>query len=711
MSETDIDLRGIVGVLQRRARLIGASVAIVLCVTLVVLFSMRPLYTSEALVLINTGSENLIDPVASNPSSFGDNAQIDSEVAILRSSAVLMSVIHANNLIDDAEFGSQSGGMGWLRSIFGMQRQASLDDENAHQKALLKLNRATHISRVGLTYVIAVRFTSQSPKKSAALANAIAENYLDLQLQAKVKNIQLARNTLQQQAEAAARAISVSESTFDNFISENIDAIGFETGRAELAHMRDAILELEAEKAAALASVQTAQEHLARGDWAGISQLLDDENIGALHVQRVAHARELNTVRDAGAQQRLTQALQKIEGTLRELTQVEISSLNASVKNAQTASRALKQQLRTNVLNSELPPEILTRIYAVQQNAEIARAQYQDLLARVANLDAQAHTQIADGRIVSKALPPIRPSFPNMPLVVSFALLSALGGGVGLAFLYENFVGGFSSAAQLRNVLKSKGGHSIPFVAQSMLQDSDGQFENIADLMFSAPLSPYAESIRRLRLECEQAARLHERESGLGAVILVASSVPEEGKSTVSLALARAFAQSGKSTLLIDCDLRKPSLHEYIGVQTAVGLQDYLQHPDDQEMLEAIAIADDKSPLTLIIGAQRSDAPTDQLSGGGALSKLINGARSRAQIVILDSPPILSVVDGLYLAEHADVIAMVVRWASTPQNEVRDALAALSNATGPAAETVMVLNQQQTGMGSYAQRYAGDIKR
>ena len=97
---------------------------------------------------------------------------------------------------------------------------------------------------------------------------------------------------------------------------------------------------------------------------------------------------------------------------------------------------------------------MLTGIYQLQQNAEIARNQYQTLLARVSDVEQQASLQIADSRVVSPALAPTNTSFPNPPLFLTLALLSAVALGVGLAFLYENYIGGFTTEGQVSAVLR-----------------------------------------------------------------------------------------------------------------------------------------------------------------------------------------------------------------------------------------------------------------
>jgi capsular exopolysaccharide synthesis family protein len=173
----------------------------------------------------------------------------------------------------------------------------------------------------------------------------------------------------------------------------------------------------------------------------------------------------------------------------------------------------------------------------------------------------------------------------------------------------------------------------------------------------------FGEEFRSLRTRV--AATLNERHK----IVLVTSSLPQEGKSTVSSTLARSFAQLEWKTLLVDADLRKPSLHAIFGIDRAPGLTDLLQG----RMAETDAIAASDSPfLDLLSAGAPSDSPAELLHSNAA-PDLLRGLAARYEYVVVDSPPLTSITDTLLLSGYVDGILFVVRGRVSPRELVKTA--------------------------------------
>ncbi len=694
-SQTSIDLRGIFGLLRRHFRLILVTVVTIVAVVGFVSFSLQPIYSSSALILVDPSRKNLLDGDSAAASSSGDSARIDSEVEILRSDNVLLKVIESENLLADRGF-VQLPLTSRLLAFLRLAPPQLPSAEQALGEALTTLRRAVTVQRRGLTYLISVEARSPSPDQAARLANAVANAYIGEQLASKVNSTLVARDLLQARISDAQAAIASSERAFDEFIETNIQELENTPGGSQIGEIRAQIAALEEVRNRNGRLANSVRLDLAESDWNSLVSSLGNAALLELQSQR----EELLAQLQGGGQNAngldLAAAIADLEDQIRSAATTQTRQLQEEIVDAQGRQTNLRQQLRSMALNSGLSADALTEIYGLQQNAELARQQYQTLLSRLQDLETQANLQVADSRIVSAALPPMTPSFPNRLLLIGLAISASIGIGVALAFLYENFIGGFLSEGQLASVLRARAVVPVP------KQRAKNERESLADLMVSAPLSVFAESVRRLRAATQQALR----NSGVRetAVIMVSSTAPNEGKTTVALALARSYALSGVSTMLIDCDLRKPSLHRHLGMEPSQGLYEYLADEESDNFTKIIA-QDTVSSATLLLGARRSDLPTDQLLTGRAFERLIAAARNSFDVIIIDTPPVGPVVDSLYVAPFADAIVFVTRWASTSQIDAKQAIAALGESKKPEAELVAVLNQQDVTRAAYLRRY------
>ncbi len=703
LDEPEFDLRGIVDVLRRHWKLILATLVAVLAAAGLFLFLVPPVYTASTLILVDPAHKDLLDPNQPAGESGTENARVESEVELVRSEATLVRVIDALQLTADPEFGPHVGPLGTALGLLGLSGDAPQTPDAILLSTIDNLRDGLSVQRRGLTYLISIEVSSGDPAKAASIANAVASSHIKEQLDAKVRSTLASRDIIQSRVADAGTAVSDSETAFDDFIAQYIDTIAAQSGRKDLLDLRRQLAAISSRRAETTASIALAEASLAKRDWAAIATALGSDAIRGIEAKRSALAIELaalaqNSERAIG----LKAQIGDLEDQLQSAASAALTSLRDQIVALQTQASSLRDQLPADLLGSDLPPEVLTRIYELQQNAELARTQYQTLLARLRDLDAQAYLQVPDSRVVSDALSPNAPSFPNPPLVLAVAGVLALGLGVLLAFLLENYVGGFTSEAQAQAVLRTK------VVAAMPRQRSDKRAAGettIADYVLHSPLSPFAESVRRIRVGIDRAIR--NKTSPGGITVMVSSAAPGEGKTTVALSLARAYALSGRSTLLIDCDLRKPSVHRQLGLDPSNGLIDYLSHGKRPAPgIDTFMTMDQASGAQVIVGSRRSDVPTDELVSSRTFARLVDAARQNFDIVIIDTPPLGPVVDGLYLAPLADAIVFVIRWTKTSQQEARRGLASLDDAKRPETKIVTVLNQQEGALPGYSSKYA-----
>ncbi len=709
----EIDLKHILGMIRRQIWFIITVSAIVVFIVGLLAYSLTPKYTATAILLVDTSSKNLLDPQARQDRGSFDDARVESEAEIVASDGVLLDVIQKENLIADPEFGITAGLRDKLYAMFRLPLPAPASGEQALGQVLQSFRKAITVRRNALTYLISVEVVSEQPQKAARLVNSITDSYISKQVESKVSTTIAARNIIQKRVADASRSIVDSEKKLDVFISDNLTRIEKETGSLGISVLRQQLERLDQNRLKEAAKVELAQRSLQNGDLGTLVATLQSDAVKKLQQDRDALAANIAATGSESSQSiDLRSELKKLDEALQTKTNEEIGGLKDKISAYQSQADNLKQQIRSSILNSNLPPEVLTDIFSLQQSAQIARAQFQSLLQRLQDLNAQADLQIADSRVVSAAMVPPKPSFPNKTLFVGLALVAGLGLGFGLAILREYFVGGFTDDEQVEQVLNIPLASVMP--SQSIDTANNPDSLSIADMMVQSPLSVFSESVRRIRVKIGQVLynRSHHNETERhgGTVIMVASSEPMEGKTTIAVALARAFAQSGKATLLIDCDLRKPSVHKHLGIEDGPGMNDFLRNTDGMQPLSNMTTRDKLSNLSVIVGGKRGTFATDDLFMGDRIVRLLTLAKKHFDYIIIDTPPIAPVVDGLYLARHADVIAFVIKWANTAQSLSRKSVAALAESAKPGTPIVAVLNQKEqakiNGYAKYAEYYS-----
>ncbi len=685
--------------------------AIIVGAALAYLLSATPIYRATALVQIDVGGSNLLDPNAgNNQQSQILNSKVDSEVEILRSAATSLAVIEQGDLLSDPRFGPQIGltekvgqmlglnltGAG-IRRALGLNVSAP-DGAQLVNSTLNRLQNATEIRRRGLTYLISVSVSSEDPASAARLANLTATTYIERQVEAKTDATIAARDVLQRQLDTARSDLARAEDTLNNFIEDNLARLEAESGSASVAALRRQLEEAQSESLSSVAAVEAIETAAARGDWASLAENLENQALASLEQQRADLAQQLAGATPGSAQEvNLRDAVASIEQSLAEQANALVGSLQVEINTLQDRQETARDSLREVLLQSDLSSDLLGDLFSLQQSANVARNQYQQLLTRVQDVGTLANLQIADARIVSEALAPNSPASPNMKLVLATALVGAIGLGVGLAFLNEYYIGGVTSSSQLRNILQA----NVPVTISNQTPSKESKV--FSDQIVTAPLSVYSESFRKLRSTIDisfrdQNARLDNDEtttaSARSKVILVCSALPAEGKTTSALSLARTYAASGIDTLLIDGDMRKPSLHKYLGVESETGLLSFLRDTGNDPETMLHPIRDPLSALTVITAGPRSNEPTDQLLGGNSFNYLIKAAKREFGVIIFDSPPLLPVVDARYLAQHADAVVMVVRYATTTQGEVREASSQVQEMMRPGASMIGLLSHE-----------------
>jgi capsular exopolysaccharide synthesis family protein len=349
---------------------------------------------------------------------------------------------------------------------------------------------------------------------------------------------------------------------------------------------------------------------------------------------------------------------------LRRLIAEEIRKIAAGLANELDIARANEQTLVQVVSDLERRAAEIQqaeiKMNELQREADAVRSLYGTFLGRLNETAAQTGFQRPDSRILTRAGPPEKPSFPNLPLFGAAAFLgSFLLVGVG-SIVHERSERRFRSAEQIDRLI------GLPTVA---LLPRLTRRQQTGDFVIANPRSAYAESIHGLL------AGLRMMDPAPSKTILVTSALSGEGKSLLAVSMARIAAQAGRRVALIDADLRAPRLHALLGVARDPGLADVLAG----QIGSVEPHIDGVTGLRFLAAGGDIGHPADLLARPKA-KELLAALAAEYDLIIIDSPPVLSAIDAQLLGQLADRTIFVVQWGKTSRDVAQTALRLLYDA-------------------------------
>jgi capsular exopolysaccharide synthesis family protein len=309
-------------------------------------------------------------------------------------------------------------------------------------------------------------------------------------------------------------------------------------------------------------------------------------------------------------------------------------------------------------------------LQALQTKARATRSIYESFLMRATQLANVAGIQEPDASLVSAARPPLGPSGPQIVRLVALASVLSLALGVGLACLMERLCRGFSLPEQVEAILGLPLLALLPTVPREALR---GQQEGRAGIAFTASLDNLRGQMRALG---ETQPKL----------VMVTSSLPQEGKSVFAAEFARNAAAAGRRVLLIECDFCRPSLANHFDIAPEPGLCAILS---GDLLGSSSSIIHELGPRLDVIVSGNMTGDSQELLASNRMAALLAAVRARYDLVVLDTPPVLPVADALVLARQADATLMVVRWEKTARPAVQDAVRRLRESRARSIGMVM----------------------
>lgn len=714
MQGVDWSMNNTLSMLHRRWMVLLASIVLCVGLSAVLLFVVQPHYTATALMQINTRSEQVTkmqDVVSSLAST---EAAIRTEVDVLNSRKLAARVVKKLNLQD--ELTSQENFFGYVKTAIKMmilpvssqhaEEEANAEDArvSAAVNVFLKNLEVTQTPR---SYSIKLSYTSPDPELSAKVLNTLMDEYLNNQLEERFDATRRASTWMDERLEQMQKQVQASDLAVQKFREANnlTSAKGVLLSEQQLSELNSQLILARTE----LAEMQAKNNQARRLQQSGrgiesAAEVLNNSLISNLRQQETEVRREMAELasRYGDKHPRMITVRNQLNDLRRKIGE-EISKIQGSLENnvavAQARVNTLQEQLTTLENKTYLGNDASVRLAELERQAEASRTLYQSFLSRSKEL-AQMDFAQTDARVISAAEPPLKPSSPKKGLILAIAFVLGCALGTGLMFLLEMLDAGFRTSSQMEQEL------ATPLLGVlGELSHDDIPAGGLANYVVNKPTSAFTEGLRAVRTAMQFA-----HPDKPAQVVLVSSSIPEEGKSLFSISLAQLTAQGNHRVLLVDADMRRPSVSNQLGLKPKAGLAEVLV---GQVKLKDVLQTLPETKLDVLPSLPNSQF-SQELLGSQKMRDLIAEWRKTYDMIVIDSPPVMAVSDAITLAAMADSMMFMVRWGSTPRALAVNAVKLLRSCHAPLTGTVMTrvdLNRQASytngDYGYYHGKYKG----
>lgn len=672
---SDIDLRNLLLMLWRRRYVFAAFLLAGIVLGFVTLGALKPQYTARAIILLEV--DQTPNPVDKISQALGggkfDTSVVLNELEILRSSTTARSLVQRLALMADPEFNprfkdlenepSEHSQKFRNLSLYGSELETlppevfDTDLADVAQRVMDKLR----IRSINGSFAIQIEFTSADRAKAALISNKVADLYIEQRLDRKFQSARKMTEFLDTRLSDLRGQLREAEIDVERYRAQQNLLEGSQTiilSAEQISQLNAQLIDAKSQRAQAEAKLDQIKklggdyksiEALADGNIAPLIRELKSEEVtleaeisqlsnryGEKHPEMINRRLKITEIRKA-----LNNEVKKLAGT----TQAEINYASARTE-------ALEQELLTIEGEIHEDSAAMIRLRELEREAQVARLVFDRFLESYKRAGEQEKLQDAEARIISYATVPRHASFPNKKLIIALSIMLSAFLGFIAVLIFEKLDNSYRSSADLEKDLEYSCYGLIP-AAKTQEKPALGRY------VLDHPASNVAEAVRTLRMV------LNLRTGKKPKVITLTSSFSGEGKTTLSLWLARLAAKAGDKVLILDADLRHPNLHASLGLSNENSIVDYLS--GDKELADIIH--KDASGAHMVFGRAVPEAALDLVSSS-KLATLIESLRQAYDLVIIDTPACLAVSDARLLATLSDHMLYAVAWNKTRRESV-----------------------------------------
>jgi len=669
-------------IVKKRRWAILATSAIVFILAVIATLRMTRLYQADSRIAVYPENANALGlkDMENGPNEDWDyNVTLETHLSVLRSDELALKVIDTLHLDSNPSFIRLDEA---VKDAAGKIAPATLAPRPERVAKLLTVfRRGLKVQVVPRTRVIEIRYMHHDPQLAAEIANTIVKTFIEENFRTKYESTNQTADWLSKELSDLQLKVQTSEEKLVRYQKEN-GIVGIDEKQnivtAKLDELNKQLTDAQTDRIQKEANYKLAQS----GDPSAFANLSVDNLLEKLRTQQADFETQYaQTSTQFGASYpaviELKNQLKQVQASIAEeekrlLAKVRDEYLAAGQRENLLSAAFQEQKVQANQLN-----ESAIEYTTLKRDADTNRELYQSLLQRLKEASVSAGLRSSNIRIVDEARIPVVPAKPNVPGNIALGFLLGLAGGVGLAFLQETLDTTVANLDELTTLT------TLPALGIIPLQlPGNGKGRKLksgpvattersiaAPVTYLRPKSQAAESYRALRTSILL--------SSFGTppkVILVTSSLPQEGKTTVSTNSAMVLAQKGSRVLLVDADLRRPGVGPLLGIKSSSGLSMVLSGVDK---VESAMIPFSELPNLQILPAGPVPPNPVELLGSNVMKDYIARWRNEFDHIIIDTPPCLSVTDAVVLSVDADRVILVARAGQTPKAALRRASALL----------------------------------
>lgn len=675
--------------IRRRAVLIGLFMFVVTALTFKIVSGLTPLFESKTQMILESQNASVLG--IEQTIGFGslDERAVQSKIAELRSANFLEQIADQHGLLEVDEFNPVPSAPPFWKSMLqrlGVLSAPEVVDESTLQrvrktKMIERLRKKVSVGLVGVSHVIEVGVKSEDPELAASIANSIADAYIVTRLDSRYRAAERTAEWFAEKVATLKADVEAAESTMAAYRAENglIETNRGDQVGQQIAELTSQLVIAETERASRETELRRIQN--LKGNPEQLETAISSTGnpiIQSLRDQILTKRSELQLFSAEFGENHPTMIAVRSEmadlqkGLSAELDRL-IQDARDQLETAEAREEKLREILESRQGQASTSDQARVALAALQRDADAKRNLLEGFLGRQTEVIAQEDylAEKPEARIIATAEPGTKPVFPPKKLALIGAFMGSFVLGCLVAIFAEELDNTYRSADQLEQkfpALRVVG--TVPIFGRS-----ERAPKKVALAVVKSPETAYAESIRSL------AGRISSRiqSDPTDNIFLFTSAEPGEGKTSTISSTARQLALNDKKTVLIDCDLRRPSLPRSFATKPpAAGLIPCLQ---GNTSAERIAIKDDATPLDVVYsGGQTRDV--FPLVTSDAMANLMNDLRRSYDVVLIDSPPVMAVDDVFYLRNYATMLMFCIRWGKTRRRTVDRALKRLIEGDG-----------------------------